>query len=80
MKSVNFITVLCDGATDAAIVEKECVFVLLVNPDDFTPSMTFFSLKDLPSQDPKGIEKSIRQVFAENNLSHLVFCMVLFCK
>ena len=57
MKRVNFITVLCDGATDTAIVEKECAFVLLVDPDDFTPSMIFFSLKDVSSQDAKGLKQ-----------------------
>ena len=49
LKRVNFITVLCDGAKDAAIIEKECVFVLFVDPDNFTPSMIwyqwFFSCK-----------------------------------
>ena len=53
-----------DRATDAGIVEKECVFVLFVDPDDFTPSMTFFSLKDVPNQDAKGVETVIRQAFA----------------
>ena len=47
MKRVNFITVLCDGATDTAIVEKECALALFVDPDDFTPSMTIFSLRDV---------------------------------
>ena len=78
MKRVNFITVLCGGATDTAIVEKECAFVLFVDPDDFTPIMTFFSLKDVWSQDAKGIGTAIRKIFAENDLSHLVFCMVFF--
>ena len=28
LKRVNFITVLCDGATDAAIIEKECFCIV----------------------------------------------------
>ena len=78
MKRVNFITVLCDGATNTTIVEKDCAFVLFVDPDDVTPSMTFFSLKDVSGQDAKGIETAIRKIFAENDLSHLVFCMFFF--
>ena len=68
-------TVLCDD------YQKRRVFVLFVDPDDFAPSMTFFSLKDVPSQDAKGIETVIRQAFAKNDLSHLVFRMsFFFCK
>ena len=78
MNRVNFIIVLCDGATYAAIVDKDYVFVLFVDPDDFIPRMIFFSLKDVPSQNGKGIETAIRQFFAETDLSHLVFCMCFF--
>ena len=63
------------------IIKKERVFVLFVDPRDFALSMTFFSLKDVPSQDAKGIETVIRQAFAENDLSLLVFRMsFFFCK
>ena len=72
LRRVNFITVLCDGSTDAAIVEKECVYVLFVDPDTFEPSLTFFSLKDVPSQDAEGIEIAIRIAFIENDLPHLI--------
>ena len=78
LKRVNFITVLCDGATDVAIIEKECIFILFLDPDNFSPSMTFFSLKDVPSQDAEGIESAIRDAFTENGLSHLLFRMVFF--
>ena len=64
LKRVNFITILCDGETDAAVIEKEGVFVLFVDPDDITLSLTFYSLK---------VAQVIKQVFAENHLSHLVF-------
>ena len=60
LKRVNFINVLCKKATDAAIIKNKCVFVLFVNPDNFTPSMTFYSLKDAPSQNAKGTETAIR--------------------
>ena len=42
--------------------------------------MTFCSLKDVQSQDAKVVETAIRQAFAEDHLSHLVFCMFFFCK
>ena len=78
LNRVNFITVLCAGATDAAIIEKECIFVFFVDPDTFLPSMTFFDLKDVPSQDALGIETAIREAFTENGLSHLLDHMVFF--
>ena len=45
IKKANFITVLADGATDAALIEKEVVYVLFVDPDEFKPSLEFLSLK-----------------------------------
>ena len=76
LKIVNFIAVLRDRATDAAIIEKECVFVLFVDLDDFPPSMTFFSLKDVASQDAKEIETAVRHAFAGNDLSCFFQVMV----
>ena len=43
LRRVNFITVLCDGSTDSSVVEKECIYVLFVDPDTFQPTMSFFS-------------------------------------
>lgn len=34
VKRANFIAVLVDGATDVAIVEKEVIYILYVNPDE----------------------------------------------
>ena len=68
---VNFVTVLCDGSTDSAVIEKECIYVLFVDPDTFEPTMSFFSLKDVPSQDAIGIEASIRAAFREHGLENL---------
>ena len=42
LKRVNSIMVFCDGTTNAEIIEKENVFVWFIDPDDLTPSMTFF--------------------------------------
>ena len=48
LKRVNFVSVLCDGSTDSAIIEKECIYILFVelDPDTFEVTVTFFSLKD----------------------------------
>lgn len=51
----NFISILCDGSTDCAIIEKECIYCLFVDPDTFQPTLSFFSLKDVPSQDAAGV-------------------------
>ena len=40
--------------------------------------MTFFDLKDVPSQDALGIETAIREAFTENGLSHFSDHMVFF--
>ena len=40
--------------------------------------MTFFDLKDKPSQDALGIETAIREALTENGLSHLLDHMVFF--
>ena len=53
--------VLCDGSTDSAIVEKEVVYVLFANPDNFAPSLTFMLLVSLESQDAKGVKKAIQK-------------------
>ena len=45
LKRASFVTVLADGATDAACIEKEVVDILFVDPDDFKASLAFLSLK-----------------------------------
>ena len=41
-------------STDVAVIEKECIYILFADPDNFQPKLTFLSLKDLPSQDAKS--------------------------
>ena len=62
--------------TDSAVIEKECIYVLFVDPDTFEPTMSLFSLKDIPSQDAVGIEASIRAAFKEHGLENLIDQMV----
>ena len=68
----NFISILCDGSTDSGVVEKECIYVLFVDPDTFKPNVTFFSLKDVPSQDAEGIHRAIKAAFKDAGLEHLL--------
>lgn len=42
---------LADGATDAALIKKEVVYILFVDPDEFKASLEFLSLKSVASQD-----------------------------
>ena len=59
----KFIAVQCDG-TDSAVVEKESIYDLFVDPDTIQPSLSFLYLKDLPSQDADGIVKDINSLCA----------------
>ena len=45
----NFIAIFCDRSTNVAVIEKECIYILFADPDNFQPKLTFLSLKDLPS-------------------------------
>ena len=50
-------------APGVAVIEKECIYILVGDPDNFQPKLTFFSLKDLPSQDANGIMSVIVEAF-----------------
>ena len=43
IKRANYITVLADGATDASLIEKEVVYILFVDPDEFIISLPWNS-------------------------------------
>ena len=68
----NFIAVLCDGSADSADVEKESIYVLLVDLDTFQPTLSFLYLKDIPSQDTDGIVKAIKSAFSIHDLRHFL--------
>lgn len=50
-KRANFTTVLAYGATDAALIKKEVVYILFVDSYEFKPSLEFLRLKSVASQD-----------------------------
>ena len=68
----NFISILCDGSTDSAVVEKECIFILFVDPDTFSPTISFFSLRNVPSQDAKGVYCAITKAFSDEGMEYLL--------
>ena len=78
IKRANFITVLADGAMDAALIEKEVVYVLFVDPDKFKPSLEFLSLKSVASQDAQGITSAIVDAFQDCDISEKLKRIVFF--
>ena len=68
----NFISVLCDGSTDSAVIEKECIHVMFVDPDTFRPVYSFLLLQDPPSQDASGIHVAVKTAFADNGLDDVL--------
>ena len=71
LELANFIAVFCDGSTDVAVIEKECIYILFADPDNFQPKLTFLSLKDLPSQDANGIMPAIIEAFNDVQMPFL---------
>ena len=71
LKRANFISILCDGSTDSAIIEKECIYVLHVDPDTFSSTLSLLSLKSPTSQDAKGILQAIKSALEEKCLDEL---------
>ena len=71
LERANLIAVFCDGSTDVAVIEKECIYILFADPDNFQPKLTFLSLKDLPSQDANGIMSAITEAFNDVQMPFL---------
>ena len=76
LKRANFITVFCDGSTDSAVIEKECIYILFVEPFEFEPTFFFIALKDVPSQDVDGIKSAIMKPFDDIGMPELKNRMV----
>ena len=43
LKNANFIVVFCNGSTDSAVIEKECIYILFVEPFEFEPTLSSLS-------------------------------------
>ena len=79
VKRADFVTVLADGATDAACIEKEVIYILFVDPDDFKASLAFLSLKSVKSQDAQGITGAIIDAFKECGIEEKLQRIVFLC-
>ena len=77
IKKTNFITILADGATDAALTEKEVIYIIFVDRDDFKPHLAFLDVKSVASQDAEGITDAITCAFEDcdirDKLQNIVF-------
>jgi hypothetical protein len=76
----NFSTILADGATDAALIKKEVIYIIFVDPDDFKPHLPFLGLKSGVSQDAEGITEAITHAFQDcviwEKLQNIVFFLI----
>ena len=43
----NFIAILIDGTTNAAITEQEVIYLLYLDPDNFVPRLSVFTVSEL---------------------------------
>lgn len=78
IKKANFVTILADGATDAALTEKEVIYIIFVDPDDFKPTLAFLSLKSVASQDAPGITNAITEAFKDCDILEKLQQIVFF--
>ena len=72
-------TVLCDGSTDSAVIEKECIYIIFVDPNTFELRLTFFSLEDASSQDADGLIQAIKSAFRNHGLENMMGKLVFLC-
>ena len=73
-----YCSILCDGSTDSAVIEKECIYVIFVDPDTFQPTVSFFSLQEPLSQDANGLHECIKTAFQIHGLAEAYEKIVFF--
>ena len=71
LQKTNFISISHDGSTDSAVIKKNAS-VLFADLETFHPTTSFFSLRDLPSQDAEAIFSAIKKAFANERLEHIL--------
>ena len=76
LKNRNFFAVFCNGSTDSAVIEKECIYILFVEPFEFEPTLSFIALKDVSSEDADGIKSAIMKAFDDIGMPELKDRMV----
>ena len=71
LKNRNFFAVFCNGSTDSAVIEKECIYILFVEPFEFEPTLSFIAFKDVSSEDADGIKSAIMKAFDDIGMPEL---------
>ena len=75
----NFIAILTDGTTDAAITEQEVIYLLYLDPDNLVPRLSFFTVSELhQGQDAAMLKSAIVNAFTENNMEDALIKIVFF--
>ena len=75
----NFIAILTDGTTDATITEQEVIYLLYLDPDNFVPRLSFFTVSELhQGQDAAMLKSAIVNAFTENNMEDALTKIVFF--
>ena len=72
LQKTNFSSILCDDTLDYTVVKEEYICVLFGDPETFHMTISFFSLRDLPSQDVVGIFSPIKKAFADEEIEQLL--------
>ena len=75
----NFIAIMTDGTTDAAVSEQEVIYLSYLDPDEFEPRTTFFRLQQLHGgQDADILMNAIRDAFQINGMTNEFQKLVFF--
>ena len=53
------------------MIEKECIYILFVEPFEFDPTLSFIALKDISSQDAYGIKSTMMKAFDDIGILEL---------
>ena len=76
LKMQTLSQLFCDGSTDSAVIEKERIYILFIEPFDFESILYFIALKDVPSQDADQIKSAIMKAFDDIGMPGLKDRMV----
>ena len=73
IRRVNFISILCDGSTDASNTEHEVICIVFFDPDALKPVSSFFEIAALDeSQDVTGLKSAVIGAIKRNNLNSVL--------
>ena len=62
---------------ETAIVEQEVIYVTFLDPDNFEPHLTFFTVTELnKSQDAQGLKRALFNFFDDHAIDSILNKMV----